>query len=231
MRSSACSSRSPKGPTRRPPGASWSSRGSGTETGGGRHDDGVVGGLGGPSPRPVAQEDHHVRDAERIERRARPARETGNPLDGDHALGEPGEDRRLVGRAGSDLEHRLVAPQRQGLGHRGHHLGRGDRLPLSDRKGALVVGPVPEGLGDQAVPRHAAQRGQNPGIPDSPRFWRRSTIRRREPSWPPPDEALRWPTSHPPYRRLERNPLNSQGSTLPLRSRLGGPDPASARAP
>jgi hypothetical protein len=132
----------------------------------GGHDDRVEGGVGAAPLGSVAEIDHDVRDAEPVEHLSRPGGEARHPLDRHHPRGQVGEDRRLVARTGSDLEHRLVALELESGRHgRDHARGR-DRLPFADGQRHVLVGLGLEGVRDEPMPGHGLEGRQDPRITD-----------------------------------------------------------------
>ena len=78
------------------------------------------------------------------------------------------QDRRLVSRAGSDLQHLLAGFDGQALRHETHHRGLRDRLAEPDRKRVVAVGLRPERLrarSGAAAPRSIAARTRGSSTP------------------------------------------------------------------
>jgi hypothetical protein len=84
--------------------------------------------------RPVADDERDVPHARLRERGARTLRQRRVPLDRDDPRREVGEHRRVVAGAGPDVEHVLVAAQREQLAHARDHVGLRDRLARGDRQ-------------------------------------------------------------------------------------------------
>ena len=156
MRSSSWS-RPPTGSTRRPPTRELVDQRLRHVAGSGRHDDRVEGRLLGPAAIAVADAHVHVRVAEPRQVGARPLAELLHDLDRVDLARELGEHRRLVARAGPDLEHALVAAQPQLLRHVGHHVRLRDRLAAADRERPVFVGVVAQLVGHQLVARNARE--------------------------------------------------------------------------
>ena len=69
-----------------------------------------------------------------------------------------GEHRRLVARAGADVEDALVRREPEQLADRRHHEGLRDRLSASDRESTVLVGEMAKLLGNEALARHPSHR-------------------------------------------------------------------------
>ena len=124
--------------------------------------DRVVGRLGGMPERAVADQQRDVRGAGGGERRGRPLGQARMQLDAPDVRHEPREHRRVVARAGPDVEHALVAAQREQLAHARDHQRLGDRLPRADRQRDVVPRLLAPACGDEAVARHLADRRRAP---------------------------------------------------------------------
>ncbi len=74
-------------------------------------------------------------------------------FDGVDLPGEFAQDSGLIAGAGADFEEDFMPFQFEELGHQGDDVGLGDGLVFGDGEGAVFVGFVPEGFGDEAVAR------------------------------------------------------------------------------
>src|SRR5690606_31741099 len=98
------------------------------------------------------------------------AREFGQrrkPLDREYLGGQPRQYRRTVTRPGADLEHAVAGLDLRRLGHAGHDVRLGNRLPLGDRKRAVLIGEFPEARIDEILAADVAHRFENPLVEDA----------------------------------------------------------------
>jgi hypothetical protein len=72
----------------------------------------------------------------------------------------------LVPRSRTDVQHALVALERQRLADPGDHVRLGDRLAEPDRQGRVVVGAVANLLGDEKLARHSLHRLEHSLVDD-----------------------------------------------------------------
>ena len=91
---------------------------------------------------------------------------SGPNLDRDHFLDQIGQHRRLVPGAGAHLQHPVLRPQLEGLGHQRDDVGLGDGLPVVDRQGRVAVGAPLHALGHEQVARHLAHHFQHQRVVD-----------------------------------------------------------------
>ena len=103
------------------------------------------------SERAVPDEDLDLGVSHLDECRSRPLGELGNPFDGHDLRRQLGEHRRLVARAGADVENALVSGEPEQLADRRDHEGLRDRLPASDRESIVLVGEMVKILGNEAL--------------------------------------------------------------------------------
>ena len=96
--------------------------------------------------------------------RRRRLRQLGNALDRVDLAHNLSEDRRLVTRAGSDLEHAVARREAQLLRHVRHHRRLRDGLAARDRQGAIVIGGGAERAGHKFLPWHGVHGPQHRGI-------------------------------------------------------------------
>src|SRR5256714_2864856 len=92
-------------------------------------EDRVVGRIGAPAERPVAQQHRDVADEGLAQRALGRERERLHPLHREHGRGERGEQRRLISRTGADFEHPLLSAEPQGLEVAGLRVRLRDGLP------------------------------------------------------------------------------------------------------
>jgi len=119
------------------------------------HDD-VERALLGPATIAVADAQAHVVIAETVEAGARALGHRRYDLDGEHGARDLVENRRLIARAGADLEHALAALESRGLGHERHDVGLRDGLVVADGQGRVAIGGVAQLLRHELVARHGA---------------------------------------------------------------------------
>ena len=79
------------------------------------------------------------------------------------------EDRRLVARAGADVQHALPPGQRERLADPRDHVRLRDRLPLADRERRVVVRAPAHPLRHEQLARDARHRGENALVGDAAR--------------------------------------------------------------
>src|SRR2546426_2286397 len=120
----------------------------------------------GPAERAAADPDPHVVVAETLEERTRPLGQARQSFDRADPPRELGEHRRLVTRAGADLEDLLMAVELEELRHEADDVGLRNRLLLADRQGMVAVGAVTQGLLDEEVTRHPPHRRQHALVRD-----------------------------------------------------------------
>ena len=98
------------------------------------------GALSGAPDDAVADDHLDIVKAERLQPRPRRLGKRAIALDADHLAGEPRQDRRLVARAGADLEHAMLRLHVELLGHVGDDVGLADGLAAGDRQRAIRIG-------------------------------------------------------------------------------------------
>ena len=149
---------------------------------------GVEGRLLGKPARAVADHDVHVLDPGGGEVVPRLLRELRLALDAPDVPREVGQDRRVIARAGADVEHLLVAAQLQHLAHARDHHGLRDRLARADRQGGVLPREPGEGRRGRT---DAGGRPRRPPAPVRPLCRAGSSLRGSRPrrvTWP-------WPLS------------------------------------
>ncbi len=85
----------------------------------------------------------------------------GVALDGVYVPAEQGEQRRVVARAGADIEYAVGRFEREELEHASHHQRLGDRLSAADRQGHVGVGPIMLGFRYEPLAGDARDGGQD----------------------------------------------------------------------
>ena len=150
---------SPTGMTSTPPGASCSIRG-------GRrgHDDRVERRGLGPAVVTVAEARLHAVVAEPREPPAGLPGQRLHDLDGVDLCGQLREHRRLISRAGADLEGAPAWLDLEQVGHERNDVGLRDGLAVTDGQGAVRVGGGARLLGNELVPRHPFDRSHHRGV-------------------------------------------------------------------
>src|SRR5262249_58049177 len=108
----------------------------------------------GAAGEPTADDPPAVLIAERREPRARRVRQRAVALDTDPLAREPRQDRGLVPRSGADLEHAMLRPHAELLGHVGDHIGLTDGLAAGDRQRLVRIGGIGEPGVDEVLARH-----------------------------------------------------------------------------
>jgi len=126
-----------------------------------RDHDHVEGAFFGPSAIAVAAAQAHVLIAEAVEILPRALGDRGNDLDREHRARDLVEHRRLIARAGSDLEHLLAALQPARLGHERDDVGLGNGLVVPDGQRAVAIRGIAQLLRNEFVPRHGAHGREN----------------------------------------------------------------------
>ena len=76
------------------------------------------------------------------------------------------KDGRLVAGARSDFERSFLPLQLEALRHQGHDIRLGDRLPLPDRKGIILIGRAADGRRDEQMPGHGRHGLEDPPVGD-----------------------------------------------------------------
>lgn len=89
---------------------------------------------------------------------ARPGGQRFAPLDREHILGEPAQDRRGVPGASPDLENAFVAFQAERFDCDRHDVGLRDRLLLADGQRGVSIGELHELVGHEGLTRNGAER-------------------------------------------------------------------------
>ena len=105
--------------------------------------------------------------AERGEPCARLRRQSAVALDTDHLAGETRQHGGLIARSGADLEHPMMRPQRQLLGHIGDHVRLADGLPARDRQRLVGIGGFDKAGFDEIGARHLLHRPQHRLVADA----------------------------------------------------------------
>ena len=116
----------------------------------------------------VADHELDVADAEPVERHARFGGQRRVALDAENPRGQPRQHRRRVARAGTHLQHQLLAAQLQRLADRGDDPRLGDRLPGADRQRRVGVGAAALPRRHELLARHLPHRRQDPLVADPP---------------------------------------------------------------
>ncbi len=81
---------------------------------------------------------------------------------------QPRQHRGLIAGAGTDLEHLVVLPQLQLLGHVGHHEGLADGLPAGDAERTVAIGVTAVASRHENLPRHLFHGAQYRLVADPP---------------------------------------------------------------
>ena len=142
-------------------------QGRGDRVGGGGDDDGVKRRLRRPALVAVAGPYAHLVKAQLPQRVRRALRQRRDDLDGEHLGAHRGEDRRLVARAGADLEDLLAGFHIHGLGHESDNERLGDGLPVTDGQRMVRVGLALHVGRHETMPRHRAQGREGGGVGDA----------------------------------------------------------------
>ena len=96
------------------------------------------------------------------------ARERRDAFDRVDVAAQPGEHRRLVARAGADLEHPCTAIDFQRLGHDRDRRRMGDGLPVADRQRPILVGTLAQRFVHKEMPWGLRHRPEDALVLDSP---------------------------------------------------------------
>ena len=168
MRISVCTALLwPTGSTMMPPSRSWSISSRGVSSAAAvtmiRSKGACSGSPSEPSPCTTVM----LCSAEPLEQLLGPPRQPPVPLDGVDPPGQPGEDRRLVARAGADLEHLAAPGHLERLGHQPDHGRLADGLAAGDRQRRVLEGALLEDALEEV-----GARGLPPS-PSAPRRWSR----------------------------------------------------------
>ena len=126
-----------------------------------RREDRVKRRLVAASPGAVALDDLDIVVAEPLQPLARDLDQLVLPLDPDHLVGNPADDRRRVARARTDLEHLVARLDLRRLDHQRDDVRLGDGLPGFDRQRVIVIGQRARSPA-RRTPR-AALRGRHRG--------------------------------------------------------------------
>ena len=162
-----CSSRSPTGISSRPPSASWSSSGCGTD---GAPAVTRIASYGAYSRQPMVPSPSRsdtLLHARALNVLARLLEQRRNPLDREHLRHEMREQHRLIARARADLEHALLARELQQLEIARVHPRLRDRLPVADRQRRVLVRAMPQPRRHERVARRHLERAQHGEIANS----------------------------------------------------------------
>ncbi len=134
---------------------------------GGGDDDAVIRRLARHAGKAVAGNDLDIIVAERAQAAPRLLGERAIALDAHHLARQAREHRGLIARAGAYLEHAMMRPQRQLLGHIGHHIGLADGLPAVDRQRVVGIGALGEFRFDELPARHLVHGPQHRLVADA----------------------------------------------------------------
>jgi hypothetical protein len=78
--------------------------------------------------------------------------------------------KRVASRAGADLEHAILRPDRGGRGHLGDDQRLRDRLTFGDRQRRVLVREFLKALRHEGLARHAPHRVENARVADAARL-------------------------------------------------------------
>ena len=118
----------------------------------------------GPAPRAVAVAQRDILVAQRVQPGARARGEIPDDLDRTDLGGQLGQQRRLVAEPGSHLEHRVIAPHVEQIGHQRVDIRLRDGLAAADRQRRIDIGEAAQLDRHEFVARHPADRLHDPRI-------------------------------------------------------------------
>lgn len=124
----------------------------------GGDEDSIVRRRSRPSFRAVGDNDGDVGYRQVVEHRARAIGEPRVPFDGNHVVGKPRKNRRLIPRSRPDLEHVIAGLNAKCLRHHRDHVRLRDGLPFANGQGTIVIRVVRAVGGHKQVPRHGTHR-------------------------------------------------------------------------
>src|SRR5205085_745930 len=127
----------------------------------------MIGCVRAPPQGPIADEQRTVRDTRRLQRYLSAGSETAHTLDGEHLSRERRQERRLIPRACSDLEHALFAFQAERLEIPCLRKRLRDCLTSADRQRGILIGAMAHGLGDEEMSRRRGEGSQDGEVADA----------------------------------------------------------------
>src|SRR5438552_1570072 len=119
-----------------------------------------------PAQRSVPEQKGHVAQADLLNSTSRAVEKRGNSLDRKYLRCEPRQERRLVARSGSDLEHFLISLELQQLKVSRVNRRLRNGLPTSNRESRVFVGAVTNTSGNEEVARRLVDCVENRKILD-----------------------------------------------------------------
>src|SRR5262249_52064377 len=105
--------------------------------------------------------------AERCQASARRIGERPIALDRHNLTCQPREYRRLIARAGANLEHPMLLPHTELPGHVSHQEWLADGLAASDRQRTVRISAVPEAAINEALARPLVEGAQHRHVVDA----------------------------------------------------------------
>jgi hypothetical protein len=121
----------------------------------------------GHAERAVADNDRDPAQPGRAQVAPRLLGQVGEALDRHHLTGEQRQDRCLEPEPGADLQHPFGPGQAQRLHHPGDQAWLRGHLPVRDLDRLVQVRQLGRCRRHEARPRHGAERGDDPRIPDT----------------------------------------------------------------
>ena len=131
-------------------------------------DDRVIGGGLEPALGSISDMDENIRDSQIGKRVGGAVSQSRDQLDRVHFRREMGENRRLIARSRSNLEHAFPAGQFEQPDHIRDDERLRDRLTVTDSMRTILVRPRPRFLRNEKMARNRFKRIQNPPVADSP---------------------------------------------------------------
>src|SRR5688572_7200174 len=120
-----------------------------------------------PAQRTVAEHERDVVRSHPAENFSRSLQQHRNALDGKNLRREPGQECRLVSRAGSNLQHLFFSSELEKLEVPGVNRWLRDRLAIADRERRIFVGAVPDSCWNEQMTRYRVDCMQDREVPDS----------------------------------------------------------------
>ena len=120
----------------------------------GGHQNGIVGCVFRPAESAVRRAHRHIVETQRAQTRARLLGKRIDDFNAVDLFDQTCQYRGLITRTGADLQHHILAPGMNQLGHQCDDVGLRDCLPMADRQRPIGIGAALQRRRHKSVSRH-----------------------------------------------------------------------------